>query len=79
MKGLRETLPRYREKALRPLLRHRFMRGLMRSQARLTYEQVQEARDGRPNDFTRPLLEPIMRDGTRVAPEPELNAARDRF
>ena len=27
-------------------LRHRFMRGLMRSQARLTYEQVQEAQDG---------------------------------
>jgi ribonuclease R len=41
-------------------LRHRFMRGLMRSQARLTYEQVQEAHDGRPNDFTRPLVQPIL-------------------
>lgn len=41
-------------------LRHRFMRGLMRSQARLTYEQVQEAHDGRPNDLTRPLLKPII-------------------
>ena len=29
------------------MLRHRFMRGLMRSAARLTYEQVQAARDGR--------------------------------
>src|SRR5262249_55415708 len=27
-------------------LRHRFLRGLMRSAARLTYEQVQQARDG---------------------------------
>ena len=41
-------------------LRHRFLRGLMRSQARLTYEQVQEAQDGRPNDFTRPLVKPIL-------------------
>jgi ribonuclease R len=41
-------------------LRHRFMRGLMRSQARLTYEQVQEAHDGRPNDLTRPLAKPII-------------------
>ena len=29
--------------------RHRFLRGLMRSAARLTYEQVQAARDGRPD------------------------------
>ena len=41
-------------------LRHRFMRGLMRSQARLTYEQVQEAHDGRPNELTRALAEPII-------------------
>jgi ribonuclease R len=41
-------------------LRHRFLRGLMRSQARLTYEQVQEAHDGRPNELTRPLLKPII-------------------
>ena len=41
-------------------LRHRFMRGLMRSQARLTYEQVQEAHDGRPNELTRPLVKPII-------------------
>ncbi|MEQ8586462.1 MAG: ribonuclease R [Thalassobaculaceae bacterium] len=30
--------------------RHRFMRGLMRSQARLTYRQVQQARDGGSRD-----------------------------
>jgi ribonuclease R len=37
--------------------RHRFVRGLMRSAARLTYEAVQDAVDGRPNDTTGPLLE----------------------
>ena len=31
-------------------LRHRFMRGLMRSTARLTYDQVQAAADGRPDE-----------------------------
>ena len=40
--------------------RHRFMRGLMRSAARLTYEQVQEARDGAPDDTTGPLVEPVI-------------------
>jgi ribonuclease R len=37
--------------------RHRFERGLMRSAARLTYEQVQAARDGEPDETARPLLE----------------------
>ncbi|MGH6959065.1 MAG: ribonuclease R family protein, partial [Dongiaceae bacterium] len=41
-------------------LRHRFMRGLMRSAARLTYGQVQAARDGRPDDVTGPLLEGVL-------------------
>ncbi|MEA2781481.1 MAG: ribonuclease [Rhodospirillaceae bacterium] len=41
-------------------LRHRFMRGLMRSAARLTYEQVQAAADGRPDETTRPLIEPVI-------------------
>jgi ribonuclease R len=41
--------------------RHRFERGLMRSAARLTYEEVQTAIDGRPNDTTRPLLEGVLR------------------
>lgn len=42
------------------LLRHRFERGLMRSVARLTYEQVQAARDGRPDDATASLVGPIL-------------------
>jgi ribonuclease R len=40
--------------------RHRFVRGLMRSAARLTYEQVQAARDGQPDDVSGPLLEPVI-------------------
>jgi ribonuclease R len=43
------------------LKRHRFVRGLMRSAARLTYDEAQEAIDGNPNDKTRPLLEPVLR------------------
>jgi ribonuclease R len=43
------------------LIRHRLVRGLMRSAARLTYEQVQAAYDGVPDDLTGPLVEPILR------------------
>lgn len=39
---------------------HRFTRGLMRSQAKLSYEQAQSAIDGQPDDQTSPLLEPIL-------------------
>lgn len=38
----------------------RFCRGLMRSRARLTYEQVQAAHDGAPDAVTGPLLEPVI-------------------
>jgi ribonuclease R len=41
--------------------RHRFVRGLMRSAARLTYEEVQAAIDGRQSELTRPLLEPVLK------------------
>jgi ribonuclease R len=41
-------------------IRHQFVRGLMRSVARLTYEQVQMARDGHPDDTTGPLAEPVI-------------------
>ncbi len=41
-------------------LRHRFVRGLMRSAARLTYHQVQAARDGMPAPAVAPLLEPVI-------------------
>jgi ribonuclease R len=40
--------------------RHRFVRGLMRSSARLTYEQVQAARDGRVDQQTAPLMESVI-------------------
>jgi ribonuclease R len=42
------------------LLGHSFGRALMRSAARLTYTQVQEARDGDPDDTTGPLMETVI-------------------
>ncbi len=42
------------------LNKHRFVRGLMRSAARLTYAQVQDALDGRPDDAAGPLLEGVL-------------------
>ncbi len=43
------------------MFEHRFERGLMRSAARLTYEQAQRAADGAPDDVTGPLLERAIR------------------
>ena len=40
--------------------RHRFMRALIRSAARLTYDQAQAARDGAPDTTTAPLLETVI-------------------
>ena len=40
---------------------HQFVRGLMRSRARLTYRQVQAAAEGSPDELTGPLLEPVIR------------------
>ena len=42
------------------LLRHQFKRGIMRSQARLTYEQAQAARDGNPDKMTKPLTATVI-------------------
>lgn len=42
-------------------LQHKFMRGLMRSAARLTYEQAQSAMDGKSDALTDPLLEPVIK------------------
>lgn len=42
------------------LVKWRFARGLMRSAARLTYEQVQDAKNGAPDDTTGPLLETVI-------------------
>jgi ribonuclease R len=39
---------------------HTFTRGLMRSAAKLAYEQAQAAIDGEPDDVTQPLLKPIL-------------------
>jgi ribonuclease R len=40
---------------------HSFHRVLMRSAAKLNYAQAQAAIDGRPDDITGPLLEPILK------------------
>ena len=42
------------------LRRHEFRRGVMRSVARLTYEQVQAARDGNPDTVTKPLAATVI-------------------
>ncbi|MDP1630384.1 MAG: ribonuclease R [Caulobacter sp.] len=39
---------------------HRFVRGLMRSAAKLSYEQAQDAIDGKPDDQTGPILEGVL-------------------
>ncbi|QUD88190.1 ribonuclease R [Phenylobacterium montanum] len=41
-------------------LSHRFARGLMRSAAKLSYEQAQAAIDGRPDDATGPLMDGVL-------------------
>ncbi len=43
------------------LLRHQFHRAMMRSAARLAYTQVQAAADGKADDATGPLVEPVLR------------------
>ncbi len=40
---------------------HRFVRGLMRSAAKLSYEQAQAAIDGRTDDKTGPLLDGVLK------------------
>lgn len=40
--------------------RHRFLRGIMRSAARLTYTQVQAAHDGMPDEVTAPLMDGVI-------------------
>ncbi|WND02465.1 ribonuclease R [Temperatibacter marinus] len=42
-------------------INHKFVRGLMRSAANITYKQAQEAIDGNPNDMTAPLLEKVLK------------------
>ena len=42
------------------LTRYKVFRGLIRSKARLTYEMVQDAKDGRPNELTQPLIKDVI-------------------
>lgn len=42
------------------LTKHKIVRGLMRSHARLVYEQVQAAKDGAPDDTAAPLMADII-------------------
>lgn len=51
---------RFRIDAAGNLIDHRFERALMRSVARLTYEQIQRARNGEPDDVTGPLLDKVV-------------------
>lgn len=46
--------------ALGNKLRHRFVRAMMRSAARLTYTRVQAARDGNPDEEIAPLMERVI-------------------
>ncbi|MEN9060930.1 ribonuclease R [Ponticoccus litoralis] len=57
-------------------LRQKFLRGLMRSPASLTYQQVQAAIDGQPDEATGPLLEPVLKP--LYAGYAALKAARER-
>jgi ribonuclease R len=41
--------------------RHRFIRGWMRSAAKLSYTEAQQAIDGAPNDRTAPLLDTVLK------------------
>jgi len=42
-------------------IRHQFARVIMRSAAKLSYEQAQAAIDGNPDEVTGPLLEPVLK------------------
>jgi len=42
------------------LIKHKVFRGLMRSHARLIYDQVQAAKDGMVDDMTKPLMKEVI-------------------
>lgn len=42
-------------------IRHEFVRGLMRSAAKLAYEQAQAAIDGQPDEATGPLMDSVLK------------------
>lgn len=41
-------------------IRHKFHRAIIKSHARLSYSEAQAAIDGKPNEKTEPILEPIL-------------------
>lgn len=43
------------------LQKYEFVRGLMRSKARLTYEQVEDAHNGHPDATTKPLMDTVIK------------------
>ena len=55
---------------------HRFVRGLMRSAAKLSYEQAQAAFDGKPDDVAGPLMSGVLQPLWQAYGA--LKAARDR-
>ncbi len=57
-------------------LSHRFIRGMMRSAAKLSYQEAQAAIDGKRSKKTAPLLEPVLRPLWEVYAL--LKAERDR-
>lgn len=40
---------------------HTFLRGMMRSEAKLSYQDVQAAFDGKPSQKCKPLMEPVLK------------------
>ncbi len=44
------------------MTRWEFVRGVMKSHARLTYNQAQKAIDGNPDETTAPLLDPVIKN-----------------
>jgi ribonuclease R len=45
------------------IISHRFERGMIRSRANITYEEAQEAIDGRGSNRTQPFLDSALRPG----------------
>ncbi len=55
---------------------HTFLRGMMRSEAKLSYQEVQAAFDGKPSQKCKPLMEPVLKPLQAVYAA--LAEARDR-
>ncbi len=59
-------------------LDHTFHRVMMRSAAKLSYQQAQDAIDGRPDDTTRPLLDSALKPLWRAYAAGETFARKTR-